>query len=622
MDDFKAFHKILHINKMYMSITQKIHGCFSSDTWITMADGTRRYIADIVNSPDDVYVMGYEDGNLKPVKVLRKFNNGITEDWIKVRITNNGGLRFKEPRNMETTPNHLFYVKNKGYIPAAQLQAGDKLLYIRPQIDLTFLQKQILTGKMLGDGSLAKNSITFGHKISHEEYLKYTIDCLGFIAGNKQTNQTSGYGTTMCRARTKSLECIERNFSNWIKDNKTHIPYDLNLTPISMAFWYMDDGSLSHTDLQEDRLMIATNAFDHDDLSIIRRELQKFDINLQIQDSAGLRIRLNMEDADKFFTLIAPYIPPVMQYKLPERYRGLFNFKIPTQEVQYKKPLLEQEVISVGKKQLRKSDKNRYDLETETHNYFADGVLVHNSNAQIFIEKFNGDDQIFQIKAGSRTRWLTPDDDNYGFCKWVRANHEELIDKLGEGRHYGEWAGPGINTGEGLSEKNFIIFNYRRFQDKELPQNVLRVPVLYTGRISLEKINEVMAELKETGSRLVPGYMKPEGIVVEFDGTFYKNVFDDEEVQWNRKEKTIHDRVDMPDISYLLQPLRLEKLLSRDESYTRNYPESLKIICSEYFKDLEAENQFNATDADDLKMQRKALGREIFYFVKSFINKE
>jgi hypothetical protein len=252
--------------------------------------------------------------------------------------------------------------------------------------------------------------------------------------------------------------------------------------------------------------------------------------------------------------------------------------------------------------------------------YMSITQKIHGSNAQINITKQPYD--LWRVQAGSRTRWLSPDDDNYGFCKWVMANQQELIEKLGEGRHYGEWAGPGINTGEGLSEKNFIIFNYRRFQDKELPQNVLRVPVLYTGRISLEKINEVMAELKETGSRLVPGYMKPEGIVVEFDGTFYKNVFDDEEVQWNRKEKTIHDRVDMPDISYLLQPLRLEKLLSRDEAYLRNYPESLKTICSEYFKDLEAENQFNATDADDLKMQRKALGREIFYFVKSFINKE
>jgi len=267
--------------------------------------------------------------------------------------------------------------------------------------------------------------------------------------------------------------------------------------------------------------------------------------------------------------------------------------------------------------------------------YMSITQKIHGSNAQILIKKIP--DELMEIEkkkfpnhklsghevfVGSRTRWLTREDDNYGFCNWVGQNLEELIEKLGEGRHYGEWAGPGINCGEGLSEKTFCLFNWRQFGDKVLPANVTTVPVLYTGKLSLNKINEVMAVLKESGSRLVPGYMKPEGIVIQIDTQFYKNVFDDEEVKWSGKEKKIHEHIEYPDITYLLQPLRLEKLLSHDEKYIREYPESLRNICSDYFKDLEAENQFIATDDDNLKMQRKALGREIFYFVKSFVSKE
>lgn len=80
---------------------------------------------------------------------------------------------------------------------------------------------------------------------------------------------------------------------------------------------------------------------------------------------------------------------------------------------------------------------------------------IHGSNAQILIKR-DDEDQAYHILAGSRSRWLTPDDDNYGFCKWVRENSIELIEKLGEGRHYGEWAGPGINSGEGLTKKHCV----------------------------------------------------------------------------------------------------------------------------------------------------------------------
>ena len=57
-------------------------------------------------------------------------------------------------------------------------------------------------------------------------------------------------------------------------------------------------------------------------------------------------------------------------------------------------------------------------------------------NAQILITESGG------IFAGSRTRWITPEDDNFGFAAWVEENKEELI-KLGVGRHFGEFYGRG-----------------------------------------------------------------------------------------------------------------------------------------------------------------------------------
>jgi len=67
-----------------------------------------------------------------------------------------------------------------------------------------------------------------------------------------------------------------------------------------------------------------------------------------------------------------------------------------------------------------------------------------------------------QIKAGSRSRWLTPENDNFGFAAWVADNKEELL-TLGVGRHFGEWWGEGIQRNYGLKERRFSLFNTIRW---------------------------------------------------------------------------------------------------------------------------------------------------------------
>lgn len=250
--------------------------------------------------------------------------------------------------------------------------------------------------------------------------------------------------------------------------------------------------------------------------------------------------------------------------------------------------------------------------------YMSITQKLHGSNAQVYIYRDENDH--LQLKTGSRSRWITPDDDNYGFAKFVYANKDEFISKLGEGRHFGEYAGLGINSGEGLKEKHWFLFNWRRWKDIPLPPRVSCVPVLYTGKMSLETIDETMDRLKENGSFLVPGYMKPEGIVIEVGGEFYKKVFDKEDVAWSGIKKIRTPRNEI-DISHLLQPIRLKKILSKDSQYLENYPVTLKSICADYVKDLEEEGQLIGNE-DEIKEVKKALGGKVFHFIKSVIAEE
>ena len=120
--------------------------------------------------------------------------------------------------------------------------------------------------------------------------------------------------------------------------------------------------------------------------------------------------------------------------------------------------------------------------------------------------------------AQSRTRIITPENDNFGFAGWVKKNADLLVDTLGVGLHFGEWWGLGIQRGYGLVERRFSLFNASKWVEP-LPLAALRVvPVLYEGPMSTAAIEEALDLLRFTGSFAEPGYMKPEGIVIFHTG--------------------------------------------------------------------------------------------------------
>jgi len=132
---------------------------------------------------------------------------------------------------------------------------------------------------------------------------------------------------------------------------------------------------------------------------------------------------------------------------------------------------------------------------------------IDGTNAQICI----GDDGSFQV--GSRTRWITPEDDNYGFAAWAMQNKNELM-KLGAGRHFGEWWGAGIQRRYGMQDKRFSLFNAIRWNSENIPNCCHVVPVIYHGPMVPGAIEDAISFLSEKGSIAAPGFMDPEGVVL------------------------------------------------------------------------------------------------------------
>jgi hypothetical protein len=145
---------------------------------------------------------------------------------------------------------------------------------------------------------------------------------------------------------------------------------------------------------------------------------------------------------------------------------------------------------------------------------------IDGTNASIHIRESDvGEPPV--ILAASRTRFITPENDNFGFAMWVKQHATDLL-KLGPGSHFGEWWGVGIQRGYELSERRFSLFHTHKI--KELPSCCDVVPVLYEGLFETVDIHAELAKLKVNGSTAAPGYMKPEGVVIyhKAAGTMFK----------------------------------------------------------------------------------------------------
>jgi hypothetical protein len=148
------------------------------------------------------------------------------------------------------------------------------------------------------------------------------------------------------------------------------------------------------------------------------------------------------------------------------------------------------------------------------------------------------------VLAQSRNNLITPDKDNVGFARWVSNNAVELVEILGEGRHFGEWCGAGIQRRYGLNTKKFALFNTKRWGAlADHPEGGLLggaltvVPVMAEGYMDNpgDTALDCMLALQMDGSRFAPGFMDPEGVVMRHNpsGTVFKKTFDyDEQGKW------------------------------------------------------------------------------------------
>jgi recombination protein RecA len=366
-------------------------GCFNYSTRVQLADGTTEKIGKIVNNRMDVEVLSYdpETDRIVPRKVVNWFNNGPAEQFLQFTVEKSGG---NGKSQFAATPNHLIRTPS-GWTEAGDLISGDRVLAAEPH-RLSDQQFQVVLGSLMGDGNLSpnrrdRNGVRFrlGHGAKQAEYLEWKTALMGNIKRSVSENAKGARFVDF----TPLPELAELQRAVYLGDGKKFLSeeYLKALTPLALAIWYMDDGSFTvrskglqgRTTGGSGRIEICVEAMNEGSQVRLRdylRDTHGLDVRLRQAGAAGKAVLVFSTAATaKFQELVAPYMAPSMEYKLLPRFCG--QSTVTPQFVESTQRLVPARILDIHVKPHTRS-MNRFDIEVEgNHNYFVDGVMVHNS---------------------------------------------------------------------------------------------------------------------------------------------------------------------------------------------------------------------------------------------------
>jgi recombination protein RecA len=366
-------------------------GCFHYSTRVTLADGSTEKIGKIVNQKLPVEVRTYdpETNEIVARPVTNWFDNGVTERFLQFTVEKSGGNGRSQ---FAATENHLIRTPG-GWQEAGEIIAGDRVM-VNETARLSEQQWQVVLGGVMGDGHLAPNTrgrsgvrFRMGHGAKQVDYLDWKASIFGNIGQTRSVRPTGSVHVDL----TPLPELGELREVMYWGDGKKHLTDDVIklLTPLALAIWYMDDGgfALRSKGLQErtaggsGRIEFGVESMSEgsrDRLVAYLRDTHGVEASWALRGARQKAVlQLTTAGTARFQEIVAPYVHPSMDYKLLPRFRGQFG--VEPEFVEPTQVLVPARVLDVHVKPKTRS-MHRFDIEVAgTHNYFVDGVMVHNS---------------------------------------------------------------------------------------------------------------------------------------------------------------------------------------------------------------------------------------------------
>jgi len=197
----------------------------------------------------------------------------------------------------------------------------------KKELKLTQRQRQIIVGKLLGDGHLESqnNERTYRLKVEHSLKQKEYVDWFyqefkDWILSKPKKKEQIVKGKLYHKYWVNTLSCGSFRFyaQQFYKDKKKVVPKLIHrwLTPLSLAVWFMDDGSIKSKNHRA--RIINTQGFEKREiLRLIKTLNDKFGLQCKLRkQKEGYQIMILAESADEFAKIIKSHLHSSMKYKI------------------------------------------------------------------------------------------------------------------------------------------------------------------------------------------------------------------------------------------------------------------------------------------------------------------
>lgn len=194
------------------------------------------------------------------------------------------------------------------------------------KVKISSRQKQIIVGKLLGDGCLETANgktyrLKFQHGWSQKAYVDWLYEELQDIASSfpkikyQKVNNKEYVKYWFNTSYTPSLRFYAHQF---YRNRRKIVPKFIVrwLTPLAVAIWFMDDGSIKSKDCRA--RYINTQCYDDVSLKMLQEAFEKnYHIKTTLRKQLeGKQIYIPSSEISKFYNVISDYIIPSMKYKL------------------------------------------------------------------------------------------------------------------------------------------------------------------------------------------------------------------------------------------------------------------------------------------------------------------
>lgn len=184
---------------------------------------------------------------------------------------------------------------------------------------LSQTQKSVIIGSILGDGYLRiikgrQNAfLEINHSLKQRAYVDWKYNLLKDIVKSPPRLRVSNNNRSAYRFYTRQHDELTLLFHYFYRQGIKIIPDKFRITPLTLAVWFMDDGSKCRSS----DIYLNTQQFDDESQGNIIASLKDIGLTARLnKDAKYKRVRFIKSCLPQLVDLVEPYIIPSMRYKI------------------------------------------------------------------------------------------------------------------------------------------------------------------------------------------------------------------------------------------------------------------------------------------------------------------